>query len=203
MNKNFEQKFLPLMLKALADDSRLAILRLLNLREYAVNELAQATNLTDPTISHHLSRMREAGLVSLRMAGNQRFYRINPEGLTLFKRLVSEIEFTPPDPALDVSDDRWIAELGWDAQDQQVLKEHTHNGKVTNLPNKLKKTVVILRWVATMFEPGKVYTEPEVNTILKEVYAWDYVSLRRDLIVMGYLEREPGGGKYWLAADEK
>jgi hypothetical protein len=74
---------------------------------------------------------------------------------------------------------------------------------VTNLPNKLKKTVVILRWVATMFEPGKVYTEPEVNTILKEVYAWDYVSLRRDLIVMGYLEREPGGGKYWLAADEK
>jgi DNA-binding HxlR family transcriptional regulator len=203
MTKNFDQKILPILLKALADDSRLTILRLLNGREYAVNELAQATNLTDPTISHHLARLREAGLVSLRMAGNQRFYRVNEEGLALFKRLVNEIELTPPDPGLDVSDDRWIAELGWDAQDQQVLKEHTHNGKVTNLPNKHKKTVVILRWVVTMFEPGRIYSEPEVNAILKEVYAWDYVSLRRDLIGMGYLEREPGGAKYWLASEEK
>jgi DNA-binding HxlR family transcriptional regulator len=203
MNKNFDQKLLPLMLKALADDSRLAILLMLNLHECAVNELAQATKLTDPTISHHLARLREAGLVSLRMAGNQRFYRVNEEGLALFKQLANEIELTPPDPGLNVSDDRWIAELGWDAQDQQVLKEHTHNGKVTSLPNKLKKTVVVLRWVATLFEPGKVYTEPEVNAILKEVYAWDYVSLRRDLIAMGYLEREPGGAKYWLAVEEK
>ena len=203
MNKNFEQKFLPLMLKALADDSRMAILRLLNLHEYAVNELAQATRLTDPTISHHLARLREAGLVSLRMAGNQRFYRVNEEGLALFKRLANEIELTPPDPGSEVSDDRWIEELGWDLEDQRVLKEHTHNGKVTSLPNKLKKTVVILRWVATMFEPGKSYSEPEVNAILKEVYAWDYVSLRRDLIVMGYMEREPGGAKYWLAVDNK
>jgi DNA-binding HxlR family transcriptional regulator len=203
MNKNFDQKFLPLMLKALADDSRLAILRLLNLHECAVNELAQATRLTDPTISHHLARLREAGLVSLRMAGNQRFYRVNEEGLALFKRLANEIELTPPDPKLEVSDDRWIAELGWDRQDQKVLKEHTHNGKITSLPNKLKKTVVILRWVATLFGPGKAYTEPEVNAILKEVYAWDYVSLRRDLIVMGYLEREPGGAKYWLVVEEK
>jgi len=203
MIKNFEQKILPSMLKALADDSRLTILRLLNEREYAVNELAQATNLTDPTISHHLSRMREAGLVSLRMAGNQRFYRINPEGLTLFKQLANQIELTPPDPGSEVSDDRWIAELGWDLEDQRVLKEHTHNGKVTSLPNKLKKTVVILRWVATLFEAAKVYTEPEVNAILKEVYAWDYVSLRRDLIAMGYLEREAGGAKYWLASGEK
>lgn len=201
MNNHIEYKLLPLMLKALADDSRLTILRLLKGHEYAVNELAQATQLTDPTISHHLARLREAGLVSLRMAGNQRFYSLNAEGLSLFKQLANEVELTPP--TLDISDDRWIAELGWEAQDQQILKEYTHNGKITSLPNKLKKTLVILRWVATLFEPGKTYSEPEVNAILKEVYAWDYVSLRRDLIVMGYLEREPGGAKYWLASAEK
>ncbi len=202
MNHNLNQKVLPVMLKALADDSRLAILRLLNQHEYAVSELAQATSLTDPTVSHHLARLREAGLVSLRMAGNQRYYRVNDEGLVLFKQMAGQIELTPPDPALDVSDDRWIAELGWDVQDQQVLKEHTHNGRLVSLPNKLKKTIVILRWVATLFEPGKYYSEPDVNTILKEIYAWDYVSLRRDLVAMGYLEREAGGARYWLAGEK-
>jgi DNA-binding transcriptional ArsR family regulator len=61
------------MLKALADDSRLALLRLLNEGERTVGDLARQVDLGEPTVSHHLSRLREAGLVTLRMAGNQRF----------------------------------------------------------------------------------------------------------------------------------
>ena len=75
------------MLKALAEDSRLALLRYLHEREHAVGDLAERLGLSEPTVSHHLARLREAGLVSLRMAGNQRFYRVNEAGLARFKRL--------------------------------------------------------------------------------------------------------------------
>ncbi|HPH98555.1 MAG TPA: metalloregulator ArsR/SmtB family transcription factor [Anaerolineaceae bacterium] len=190
------------MLKALADGSRLTLLRILNEGELSVGEMAERLNLGEPTVSHHLVRLREAGLVTLRMAGTQRFYRVNATGLAKFKALANEIEKLPPVETPVVSDDRWIDTLDWDDADKQVLKEYTSNGKIKRLPTKQKKFLIILRWLATLFKPDTMYTESEVNTILKAVYEFDYVSLRRDLISMGYLRRERGGGKYWLAPAE-
>lgn len=191
------------MLKALADDSRLTLLRLLHEREYSVGDLAAAISLTEPTVSHHLSKLRETGLVSLRTAGNQRFYRANESGIATFKRLAAEIEQMPPQPEPVISDNRWIEALGWAEEDREILREHTLNGRLTRLPAKQKKLIVVLRWLATLFEPDRLYTEPEVNAVLKTVYAEDYAGLRRDLIDFGYLRRERGGGKYWLTpADE-
>ena len=189
------------LLKALADESRLALVRLLNQEEHTVGDLAQRVDLGEPTVSHHLARLREAGLVTLRMAGSQRFYRLNPSGLARFKKLAGEIEQMPAAPEPANSDEAWIDALGWSAPDQQVLREHTRDGKLTHLPAKQKKLLVILRWLATFFQPDRLYSEAEVNTVLKAVYEEDYVSVRRDLVDLGYLRRERGGGKYWLAAE--
>ncbi len=202
MGKLYQDQIL-FQLKALADESRLALLRLLHERERTVSELAERIELGEPTVSHHLARLREAGLVSLRMAGNQRYYRVNDSGLANFKRLAAEIERFPATPEPVVSDNSWIAALGWPEEDQKVLRDYTVNGKLTRLPNKQKKTLVILRWLATRFQPGRMYTEAEVNAVIKEVYPADIASLRRDLIDFGYLRREKGGGKYWLAPDEE
>jgi biotin operon repressor len=197
-----QQEQILYMLKALADESRLALLGYLNGGERTVGDLAERLNLGEPTVSHHLARLREAGFVTLRTAGNQRFYRINEGGLAMFKRLAAKIEQLPPVSEPQASDDRWIEALGWDAADQQVLREYTINGKLTHLPNrqkKHKKLIVVLRWLASLFEPGRLYSEAEVNALLKSVYEEDFVSLRRELIDFGYLRRERGGGKYWLA----
>lgn len=191
------------MLKALADESRLLMLRVLHEREYTVGELAKRVQLGEPTVSHHLARLREQEFVTLRMAGNQRFYRANPNGIARFKQCASKIELLPPEPAIVVSDESWIDALGWAAEDVQVLRDFTVNGVLTNLPSKQKKLLVILRWLATLFQPDTMYTEGEVNAILKAVYAEDFVGLRRDLVDMGYLRRERGGGKYWLAPAEE
>jgi hypothetical protein len=190
------------MLKALADESRLALLRLLNDGERTVGDLAGRIDLGEPTVSHHLTRLREAGFVTLRMAGNQRFYRINATGLARFKTLAADLEKTPPTPEPVDTDSAWIAALGWSAEDQEILRDHTQGRQLTHLPSKQKKTLVIIRWLATLFQPERLYTEPEVNLVLKAVYADDYVSLRRDLVDLGYLRRERGGGKYWLAPAE-
>ena len=202
--ENWGQEHILDMLKALAEESRLTMLRLLHEREHAVGDLAERVSLTEPTVSHHLTKLREAGFVTLRMAGNQRLYRINERGLANFKHLVAQIEVLPTVPHTTASDDGWISKLGWNEEDQQTLREYAVNSRLTHLPSKQKKLLVILRWLATLFEADKLYTEPEINAILKAAYETDYVGLRRDLVDFGYLRRERGGGKYWLApADEK
>jgi DNA-binding HxlR family transcriptional regulator len=189
------------LLKALADESRLSLLRMLHEGEYNVGDLANKIGLGEPTVSHHLSRLRAVGLVTLRMAGSQRYYRINETGLAHFKALAAEIEQPPPTPAAVDADESWIDVLGWSAADQQVLREHTSGGQIVFLPTRQKKLLVLLRWLASRFEPERRYSEAEVNETLKAVYAEDYVSLRRDMVDLGYLRRERGGGKYWLAPE--
>jgi hypothetical protein len=198
-------KMLLEMCKALSDEKRLELIQILAEHERIVGDLAGSLNLSEPTTSHHLSRLREVGLVTLRMEGNKRYYRINEQGLAEFKRLAADVEHlpvNPPDP--EPADDSWIEVLGWGEYEEQVLHEFIRNGKLTRLPvRQLKKLMVLLRWLATRFEPEQMYTEPEVNAILKAVYETDHVSLRREMINFGYLRRERGGGKYWLApADE-
>ncbi len=205
MVTQYSEKSLLEMLKALADDSRLTLIRVLHEQEHTVTDLAGLLNLSEPTVSHHLAKLRENGLVNLRMAGNQRFYRVNETGLERFKRLVKDIEKVKPEPGTVHPDHEWIKALGWDAADEKVLRDYTEGKKLTRLPSKRGKTQVILRWLATLFEAGRLYNEAEVNEVIKSVYAEDFVSLRRDLIDMAYLRREMGGGKYWrnMESDKK
>ncbi|SMF82617.1 hypothetical protein SAMN05661091_2201 [Paenibacillus uliginis N3/975] len=71
------------------------------------------------------------------------------------------------------------------------------DGKLTKFKLKEKQRYVVLREIATRFQPEKTYTETEVNEILKGVYD-DYVTVRRFLIEYGFIDREPDGSKYWL-----
>ena len=62
--------------KALADETRLRILSLLEVREMCVCEIMVALNLTQPTASHHLGLLENAGLVKDRKEGKWVFYSL-------------------------------------------------------------------------------------------------------------------------------
>jgi ArsR family transcriptional regulator len=62
--------------KALGDKTRLSILNLLSVREMCVCEIMAALNLTQPTASHHLGILENAGIVKDRKEGRWVFYRI-------------------------------------------------------------------------------------------------------------------------------
>jgi len=62
--------------KALADETRLRILRLLEVREMCVCEIMVALDLTQPTASHHLGILGNAGLVNDRKEGKWVFYSL-------------------------------------------------------------------------------------------------------------------------------
>lgn len=69
--------------------------------------------------------------------------------------------------------------------------------KLKSIPRKEKYKLILLQEIAQLFQPGRMYSESEVNQLLKEVYS-DYASIRRYLIDFGYLRRDKDCATYWL-----
>jgi ArsR family transcriptional regulator len=67
--------------KALADETRQKIMNLVCCKWLSVNEIVEKLDVSQPTVSHHLAILREAGLVSIREEGKQTFYSLNQERL--------------------------------------------------------------------------------------------------------------------------
>lgn len=66
---------------AVAEPRRRQIIDLLAGGERPVNDVVAVLGLGQPQVSKHLRVLREVGLVSVRGAGKQRLYRLNPERL--------------------------------------------------------------------------------------------------------------------------
>lgn len=76
------RKDLAARFKALADPTRVAIVnRLAATDECCVCDLTGAFDLSQPTISHHLKLLREAGLVEASRRGTWAYYRLIPEAV--------------------------------------------------------------------------------------------------------------------------
>lgn len=67
--------------KALADDTRQRILEMLLEKEMCVSEIVDAFSASQPTISHHLSILKQFGLVTSRKEGKQVYYTINRDNV--------------------------------------------------------------------------------------------------------------------------
>jgi ArsR family transcriptional regulator len=66
-----------LFAKALADPTRQEIMELICCQELSVGDIVDAVGVSQPTVSHHLAILREAGLVNVRSEGKQTFYSLN------------------------------------------------------------------------------------------------------------------------------
>jgi hypothetical protein len=171
--------------KALADANRLKIVGLLSQEAYSVEQLAAMLQLRPSTISHHLSRLAEAGLVSARAEGYYSVYSLEARALeAMARRLLSREAL--PDAAADI--DR-------QAYDHKVVADFsTPDGKLKTIPAQHKKLLAILEHVVRSFEPGQRYPEPQVNEILRAFHE-DTATLRRELVGAGLMARE--AGQYW------
>jgi len=78
------------LLQALADPTRLAIVRQLSAeRQTCACDLTVGIDLTQPTVSHHLRVLREAGLVQAERRGSWIFYSLAPEAVARLQRIVA------------------------------------------------------------------------------------------------------------------
>ena len=71
--------------KALGDPTRVAIVSRLAAGECCVCDLNAAFELSQPTISHHLRILREAGLVEASRRGTWAYYRLVPEAIAALR----------------------------------------------------------------------------------------------------------------------
>ncbi|MFC7487582.1 DUF2087 domain-containing protein [Knoellia sp. CPCC 206453] len=70
------------------------------------------------------------------------------------------------------------------------------DGRLSSIPTKLTKRLVVLDHIAQSFEPGVRYSEAEVNDLMHRFHP-DHAALRRYLVENEFLERD--AGVYWRA----
>ncbi len=190
--KNEQFQILLRFFKALADESRLKIVGILASQECSVEELAALLQLKEPTVSHHLSRLKELNLVSMRPDGNAHLYQLDSETL---ENISKEI-FTPEKMA------SLVEEVNAEAWEQKILRTYIdgdsldYDGvqRLKDIPASRKKRLVILKWLVKKFDIGVNYPERSVNEIIKR-YHPDCATLRRDLVGYQLMQREQG--VYW------
>lgn len=181
--------------KALGDQTCLQVVSLLMEGERNVSELASLLDLKEPTVSQHLSKLRPIGILTLRLDNNQRFYKLNIDTLRRKGQSIIDMDAFRFHYEAAESDYSWLDELDLDDFARKTLRDCTVNQRLTFIPRKQSKLIVVLAWLVTFFERDRIYTELEINNILKQRHE-DYVGLRRDLVDMGYLRRDRRGSKY-------
>jgi len=77
MNAADKQPNSVMFAKALADPTRQAIMELICCNWLSVTEIVEAIDVSQPTVSHHLAILRQAGLVNVRSEGKHTFYCLN------------------------------------------------------------------------------------------------------------------------------
>jgi biotin operon repressor len=173
--------------KAFADANRLKIVGLLARQPYSVEELAVLLDLKASTVSHHLAKLAQIGLVSAKADSYYNIYQLDEKTLQSKSRDL----FSQENLAAAVVD------VDADAYDNKVVKDYMRkDGSLKTIPAQRKKLEAVLRYVVKAFELNKRYSEKKVNEILSQ-YHEDTASLRRELVGYGLMKREGGGGDYW------
>ena len=84
--------------KALADPTRQEIMQLVCCKWMNVSEIVEAVGVSQPTVSHHLNILKEAGLVNTRSEGKHTYYSLNQSRVASCCNTLVEIFAPETDP---------------------------------------------------------------------------------------------------------
>jgi hypothetical protein len=172
------------IMKALSDQSRLAIINSLLERSQYVEEIAQRHGLASSTVSFHLRKLEQAGLVSSR---KEQYYVVIQANDAIFDTTLREI-VSAPTVGRELQDERM------EEYRRKVLETFFRHGILEKLPTQHKKRLIVLEQFAARFEPDRRYTEQEVTGLIVPLFD-DYCTIRRLLVDEGLIRRE--GTAYW------
>ena len=78
--------------------------------------------------------------------------------------------------------------------EEKILRTFVVNGRLTRLPARWKKRMVIYRWLVGRLDPNRRYPEQELNGFLRQFHP-DVATIRREFVVYGLMDRKDG--VYW------
>ncbi len=124
------------LFRTLADGTRIRLLALLSREELTVAELAAVTQLAQPRVSTHLSKLKELDLVRDRRAGVSAYYRFNDEADAALLALWQTLFQATSDPLLGDDQNRLAAvlarrsdESGWAESVAGDMERHYSPGR--------------------------------------------------------------------------
>lgn len=161
------------LLKVIADETRLRILGLLAERDHTGKQIADRLELTPATISHHMRKLTDAGIVSATADAQRMIYALNTD-------LLRDVRTGPAQGGTDA---------GTGDEREKTLRTFFDGDRLRSIPAKRKQRVIVLQKLVERFEPGRRYPESEVNDLLREAHE-DFATLRRELVDYGFMARE-------------
>lgn len=161
-------------IKALGQPDRLRVIGVLTQSSASIQQVATALNIPFPEALNHLVFLEQIGAVRI-AAEQDGLYELDTAKLGHVARRQFEGQQQRYEPA-----------AGLDEKSRKVLAYLNADGTIRQLPLQPGKLQVILNYLLDSFSPQVIYTEKEVNAIL-----------RRDLIDRGMLQRKSDGSQYW------
>ncbi|OBA01083.1 ArsR family transcriptional regulator [Paenibacillus polymyxa] len=169
--------------KALADPTRMRILLLLSRGEMHGQALAKKLNLSQPTVTHHASKLREVGLIKERRDKNTVYFTLNPELIRQHAEATVRLIFEKGE------EEEQMSELNETLEATVLRNFFAKDGKLRQIPAQYKKKLIVLQMLAEKLEPGRIYPERELNEWIKQ-YHEDFATIRRELIMHQFMYRE-------------
>jgi biotin operon repressor len=170
------------LLKVIADESRLRILGLLAEGPLVGKEIAARLDLTPPTVSHHMRKLVDAGIVTATSDAQMQRYALNSDLLLDMRR--APLAQTPQEEPVGEQD----ADAAYRAK---VLRKFFDGERLKSIPAQRKQRVIVLQKLMERFDPSRTYPEREVNDLLRPAHD-DVASLRREMVDYGFMTRERG-----------
>jgi hypothetical protein len=167
--------------KALGDLTRIRIIALLQQGPLHGQAIAGKLGLKAPTITHHMAKLREVGLIKERRDKNTIYFSLNTKILEMSTMAILAVG----------NEGSSNLEMSVTNEERAAIINNffTKDGKLKTFPAQRKKKLVVLAHIVKALEFRRVYQEKEINEYLKQFHE-DYATLRRELIMCQYMYRE-------------
>ncbi|WP_368505404.1 metalloregulator ArsR/SmtB family transcription factor [Alkalihalophilus sp. As8PL] len=168
--------------KTLGDKTRIQIIALLRDGPLHGQAIAGKLGLTPPTISHHLTKLRDIAIVYQRREKNTIYFHLDEKKLEsmagAITRLGGEKEMDP----FKVED----------TEKYKVIQNFFDQaGRLKTIPAQRKKKLIILEHLASKLKVGTTYSEKEINEFIKQ-YHEDFATIRREFVMCQFMHRDKG-----------
>jgi biotin operon repressor len=169
------------LFKGLADPTRLRLVAAMVERPRCGQDLAAEVGVSPATVSHHLKVLGQSGLLVETRTPPYTFFRLDLEALQRAVRAVSS-----PKRVRELATDAEVDEATRD-----VLRAFFDGPRLRDLPMQRKKKDIVLDEVLRRLPRRREYKELELNRFIEVIHP-DYCTIRRELVMGGWMERSAG-----------
>jgi len=167
--------------KTLGDPTRIRILALLREGPLHGQAIAGKLGLKPPTITHHMTKLREIGVITERREKNTIYFSLNTKKLEYSASAIIKLVTNPTrNEEIKANEE----------ERHKVLSNFfTPTGALISIPAQRKKRLIVLEHIVKGLKVGVVYNEKEINDYLKQFHE-DYATLRRELVMNHFMFRD-------------